>query len=357
MPGTVIILGAGATKSVDTRAPETKDLLPGVYKKIDQLGQEHFRDFLKDVFHVSPDAAAQDFPGLPMLMSLLDTALDRKQPLQANWDAARMRHAVEVGIFEVLEDVLKMAPTNNHYELLQKVYPNRGEPYVISLNYDLVIDAAMMHHSANVIANVTNYYFPNYYADIQTEFYRAAAQRFGTLLKLHGSLNWLYCTTCQHLEIGASESMKWMTVAGKALGEVAVDLKAALLTDGSECPVCKTKMRPLLITPTHMKDYRNPHLGQVWYHAERVLRQCDRAIIVGYSLPDDDVEVIYLLKRGLAHLAPKQITVVQKDDKQPALKDSETGRRYRALFGDVDWHTNNGLDGWLRIPAAAVAGS
>ena len=32
-----------------------------------------------------------------------------------------------------------------------------------------------------------------------------------------------------------------------------------------------------------------PHISQVWYEAQRVLRLADRAIFVAYSLPDDDV--------------------------------------------------------------------
>ena len=106
-------------------------------------------------------------------------------------------------------------------------------------------------------------------------------------------------------------------------------------------------MRPLLIAPTHLKDYRNPHLAQVWYEAERVLREADRAIFIGYSLPDDDVEVVYLLKRSLAHLTPDRITVVEYDLAMPSLANHAVGRRYRTLFGDgIDWRPE-GLDGWL----------
>ncbi len=68
-----------------------------------------------------------------------------------------------------------------------------------------------------------------------------------------------------------------------------------------------------MIAPTHFKDYRNPHLAQVWYEAERVLREANKVIFIGYSLPDDDVEVVYLLKRSLAHLEPECITVVEFD--------------------------------------------
>jgi hypothetical protein len=105
------------------------------------------------------------------------------------------------------------------------------------------------------------------------------------------------------------------------------------------------------VAPSHLKDYRNPHLGQVWYEAQRLLRQADRVVFVGYSLPDDDVEVVYLLKRGLAHMTdPQRITVVEycKDDPAMARDAHPVGRRYRAMFGDVDF-TAAGLDAWLAV--------
>lgn len=84
-----------------------------------------------------------------------------------------------------------------------------------------------------------------------------------------------------------------------------------------------------------------------------MLRQAARAIFIGYSLPDDDVEVVYLLKRGLVHITdPKQIIVVEycKDNQKVALGDHSVGRRYRTLFGDVDWHAD-GLEAWLNTVA------
>jgi hypothetical protein len=103
-----------------------------------------------------------------------------------------------------------------------------------------------------------------------------------------------------------------------------------------------------MVTPTHRKDYRNPHVARVWYQAERALREADRAIIIGYSLPEDDVEVAYFLKRGLARVPAKEITVVEYD--QPAhrtLREHPVGRRYRSLFGDeLDWRTD-GFAEWL----------
>jgi hypothetical protein len=174
--------------------------------------------------------------------------------------------------------------------LLQTVYPSPAEPCVISTNYDLIIDTAMMSVSETRIPEGR---LPNYRIHIRTPFYNAEGGRFGTLLKLHGSLNWLHCRTCQRMEIGASDSRRYLKVLGRLVGP---SLEQSYTPDGNPCPGCGTRLRPLLIAPTHLKDYRNPHLAQVWYEAERVLREADCAIFIGYSQPDDDVEVVYLVK-------------------------------------------------------------
>jgi hypothetical protein len=281
-------------------------------------------------------------------MSLLDTALERRQAFHPVWDTSsigEIREAIELGIFDILEDKLPKAPTNNHYQLLDKVYVSPAQPQVISTNYDLVMDTAMMSLSESRLPDGG---LPAYYCAISSDFYRNERSHFGTLLKLHGSLNWLYCKTCHRLEIGASDSRRFMKVLSRVVGP---SLEQSYRTDGSACPTCRSKLRPLLIAPTHLKDYRNPHLAQVWYEAERVLREAGRIVFIGYSLPEDDVEVIYLLKRSIAHLAPDRITVVEYDPSLPPLGAHPVGRRYRTLFGDnIDWHPE-GMDAWLPMAA------
>ena len=126
----------------------------------------------------------------------------------------------------------------------------------------------------------------------------------------------------------------------KVLNELYLDnLDGKYGCHGSPCGECGTFVRPVLITPTHLKDYRNPHISRIWYSAARALREAKRVIFIGYSMPDDDIEVVYLFKRGLAHLKPRDITVVEQAGKgNAALDASPVGRRYRALFGEqIDW--------------------
>jgi len=351
MAGTVLFLGAGATKAVG--GPMTDEILPAVFAGQAQMAGgdspetiAKLAQFLETQFHITDGLPKEHYPGLPLVMSLLDTALERREPF-ADWDVhqlTELRQAIELGTFDVLEQALMQFPTNNHYALLSTLFAAPAVPHIITTNYDLVVDTALMHlSSARQSSGV-----PNYYCGIAN--IAQAEQRFGTLLKLHGSLNWLFCRTCQRLELGATDSTRFLSRFAKIASP---DLRSSLTADGAPCGVCGTRLRPLLVAPSHLKDYRNPHLSQVWYEAQRVLRQADRVIFVGYSLPDDDVEVIYLLKRGLAHLHdPQQITVVEYCEKEPGigLTDHPVGRRYRALFGDVDW-TAAGLDAWLDTQA------
>jgi hypothetical protein len=83
-------------------------------------------------------------------MSLIDTALDRREVFHGGWDlnaVARLREAIEFDIFDVLEAALKRAPTNNHYNMLLKLFPSPQQPWVVTTNYDLIADAAMMNAS------------------------------------------------------------------------------------------------------------------------------------------------------------------------------------------------------------------
>jgi hypothetical protein len=350
MGGTVLFLGAGATKSVD--GPMTDEILPAMYAakaripagddpqgRVGQLVK-----FLETTFNVRPDLPKEQYPSLPLLMSLLDRALDRREDV-GDWDVTALtdfRAGLELGIFDVLEDALNKFRTKNHYGLLAKLFPAGAPPQVITTNYDLVVDSALMYLSRDRQSPG----LPEYHCALANLAIVPPPLRYGTILKLHGSLNWLFCRRCQRLELGATESTRFLDIFDRIAGK---DLKEAFRPDGAPCSVCDRKLLPLLVAPSHLKDYRNPHLSLVWYEAQRVLRQADKIVFIGYSLPDDDVEVVYLLKRSLAHIKnARNFTVVEYCSENPAiaLTEHSVGRRYRALFGDVDWYAG-GVDSWL----------
>jgi hypothetical protein len=351
----VIIFGAGATKAC--WGPLTNEILYDIFRSgaVPDTGNliHVLNEFLVRSFHVPEEIPKRNiahYPSLPLLLSLIDVSIDKKQPLGGWGDVDKLMHvreALEYGIFALLEHQLQNLKANSYFDLFEMLVELPHGPNVISLNYDIIADNSMMMLS--LVRNMgEKQYVPDYGIDIATEIYRQSP-KLGTLLKLHDSLNWFYCPGCHRLELGISPTSHLFFKVRETLWK-ASPLEKRYGSEAAKCTECETSVRPVLITPTHLKDYRNPHIAQVWYHAERLLRAADRAIFVGYSLPEDDVEVVYLLKRGLETLsknAPEMITVVEYDTQNRDITTHPTGLRYRSLFGDrIDWHTE-GFAEWI----------
>ncbi|UCE07974.1 MAG: hypothetical protein JSW07_08075 [bacterium] len=352
----VVILGAGATKACG--GPLTNEILPKAFQAQEIIEREEYLEdlekFLIENFHL-PEFQNErhpfHFPPLPLLMSLLDTAIDHKHNFSREWPVEkllRVRSALEYVIFAVLQYELEHIDHKYYEDFLYKFMKGTNEiPNIVSLNYDIIIDNTLIIYGENCGPGEN---FPDYGCDIATEWYNRFT-RFGKLYKVHGSLNWLYCPACHRLDVGISKSGRR---TGKVLESLYheeerenMDLEYRYTCKGSPCLDCGSNVRPVMITPTHMKDYRNPHIAQVWYNAERALKKSNRAIIIGYSLPENDVDVIYLLKRGLAHLESKYVTVIGHDKEGRDARDHPIGSRYCTIFGDeIDWHPE-GFAGWL----------
>ena len=380
--GSVFIFGAGASKDCDT--PLTNEILwhafcdenvrktlPRDSSRVGDIAE--VRDCLIDHFHVVDparrnleDARKEDFPSLTLLLSILDLSIERNRPFggsktHANGlsveDLTKRRASVEYIIFEVLDHFLAQSEHSAQRELLSSALADGDDgPHVISLNYDLIADTAICGIAQE---RKGDEYRVDYACDVLTDAYARRTKTYGKLLKLHGSLNWLFCPGCQALQIGMSttgNNIARSSMTGELCGYGALDKHYACGRSGCQaclCPYCQTPLRPVMITPSFVKDYNNPHIQRVWYEAERLLRSRKQAYIVGYSLPDDDLEVIHLLRRGLEGCESKDITVVTYPD-DPAMH-----RRYVSLFGrDIVWRPI-GFTQWMKehvqtsLPATA----
>jgi hypothetical protein len=324
-------------------------------------------EFLTDCFNVPTDKRPikkENCPSLPMLLSMLRRSVEMDQPL-GKWHGERLlkaKRAIEYTIFAVIEAALQHIPKNKqfHQNLLEPLYNRNIEPSVVSLNYDVIVDNSMFSLSEQFQGSRP----PAYHVDISTPRYRTFSKNgvYGQLFKIHGSLNWLYCEKCKRLDLFVSKGMR----TAKALDELyhSVPFDDAYSCRGTPCrnrPICDGFIGPILVTPTYIKDYDNPHIANVWREAEHAMKESDRAVIIGYSLPTDDVEVAMLLKRGLDHLPRNRITIVeyvdgdiQKHKKmRTSLENHPTGQRFRSLFGPgLDWQTT-GFEGWLLEQKAA----
>jgi hypothetical protein len=179
----VIIFGAGATK--DCGGPLTNEILPealalDVTLTLQQDALALVQRFLNENFPVlAQRQTPQDYPSLPLLLSLLDTSIDRKQPFSPGWHperVAEVRQAVEAAVFAVLDFRSPQQEVGSYLGLLQLAYPGlRPEGTVISLNYDMILDIAMFELCQQRKPDSV----PSYGCDIQTQGYQSH-ERWGS---------------------------------------------------------------------------------------------------------------------------------------------------------------------------------
>lgn len=157
--------------------------------------------------------------------------------------------------------------------------------------------------------------------------------------KLHGSLNWSYCSNCGRL---------WLKLRSK-FPPVFFEKEA------NSCHDCENvRLRRLLIMPTMLKDINNTHLKMVWHNALMDLREAERIVFIGYSFPLADFEFRYLLAKAIAGGKKKKVRVIlyppdktqgnfasQEDYRKALMKRDETAERYDNFFSGHDFKYEN----------------
>jgi hypothetical protein len=148
----------GADASYVHGAPLTNQILPYALtnpESKDDGRLEVVRRFLRDVFHVDPDAKdvrAEDYPGLVDVLSVVDMALDRRENLARGYAQERLRQvrqALEYAIFRALEHALSYQTRSDRprstatKDLVKKLDP--AHTVMISFNYDVIVDIALAH--------------------------------------------------------------------------------------------------------------------------------------------------------------------------------------------------------------------
>lgn len=289
----VIILGAGASKS--DRAPLQNELFKEFFdyyyqilkEKVWTLSEKQERviiDFFKEFWGVDiNNYQNQDvmFPTFEECLGVLDLAHFRGESLKGYTEKKvnEVRNTLIFLIAKVLDEKLRREMIH-HKDLVTRLKDEGKlkQTVFISLNYDIIIDNALIE------------LYPDYHLDYGIDFVnferrngwkRPEKNKSVPLLKVHGSLNWLYCPTCNHMELTPKE---------KSAVEAFHKAK--------KCKSCKTPMKPVVIPPTFYKDMSNPFIQEIFLKTDKVLRDAERIFICGYSFPDADMHIKYLLKRA-----------------------------------------------------------
>lgn len=309
---TCYIFGAGA--SAAEGLPGTDGLFAQAFEVLGPQFDRSVRrvwTFLERVFGIRIDGA-DSFRGLPSVdevISLVDHCVAEGQGLGHSYGPARLgrvKLALQHLLCATLDAAGDGAPTHTGpYRRFVEHLAGRGAPVgLISLNYDTLLDRAVASAGLG-----PDYGFdrPDWRPDAHTL----------VLAKLHGSLNWALCPACDRIEV----------LRGRAtMGQVT-------------CSGCgNPRLQELIVTPSLHKRYTSVQLKHVWSLAFDMLRQAERIVFVGYSLPAADMPVLHLILRAML-LQPARPAIEVINHGASAVAAVEAGRqrqvrqRFHRFFG------------------------
>lgn len=300
----------------------------------------HLAEFVNRAFDHNISAAARYWPDLEDVFTCIDLAANTGHHLGSKDEPFKLRTTRRVLLsymMWMLNDRYTAAGTqqDRSWKRLDQFFREvrLNQAAFISLNWDTVIERGL--DRAREVK-----YFDYGCGALPAVFPTAgnvvhlrdaiAVEPPVQVVKIHGSVNWLYCDNCRQLywfspESAREVSLQLLTkIEAKNLGISQV---------GCGKWICKNCQRvPLttrLATFRYLKALDFPMFERSWQTAESLLRSAEKWVFIGYSLPAADYEFKYLLKRvQLARAHPPRFVVITGGSHP-----SETYRNYQRFFG------------------------
>ncbi len=329
-PGTrdvVFVFGAGA--SYAEGAPLRTDILPMILDRPDRelrrsAAHQVVARFLRDNFVW--DRELMVYPSFEEVFGFLDYFIQKNESLSRNYPPSVIVEIKEALIKLTHHAISSSTPAASRvYRLFwEAVNRHNHNVSVITLNYDTCIDDAFLHMFPRNMyldyrLDLANYDYSdevearNWWVNprepiLCLEHMLPVAIK---VIKLHGSLNWKYCSCCnQVLLTPFDKSIDLGLPAGPdASGQPGLAWPRCT-RDGSE-------YHTLLVPPSHLKDLTHPVISSLFIEASRELRRARKVVFVGYSLPESDVHLRAILKKSLR---PQTEVIVINPDSSPAMR-------------------------------------
>ena len=360
---TVYVLGAGA--SAEAGVPLTKKLL----KLLDRRsGDSELSRFIKRFgFKNAKERSIQD------LINFVNSCVRDNQPLDSDFTIDELRalrnvitiqlsfvigeaskNGDKVQLPEEADDQLgaKELRLPSHFRrFVRKLRTRRrgiarrlaAGDVVVSTNYDINIDAALYElvyadetgaeRDGSQLSDV--YLGSMEFRDPYTDEYALSnAKATVDLLKLHGSLNWLYCPRCMRIFVAAfGFSVRYLA-----------DLKDKGTEDERTCFCGYHPLEVVIIAPSSTQEIANLHLRSIWLNAYKALEAADNIVICGYSLPPEDLAIRSLFHRALDARHGKSLTVKVID---PNAANGQLKDRFVRLFGQDVRFVEKKFSAWV----------
>lgn len=358
---TTIFLGAGASASEG--APMQNKLFLNYFKTIigkkdDQLSEmnSELKNFFIKMFNIDFNVSEKqlqmvDFPTFEEALGVLDLAEARNESFKdfsnlniqsGSGKLKRLRLYLTLLMAKTIHDNL-FESKKVHSRLVRNLINNGTllNTVFISTNYDILID--------NALANS----YPNYDLDYGVDFinfnepdnWSKPLHNIVPLYKIHGSLNWLYCPTCNNLRLTPKEK-----------GIITLINENQYLENTATCRRCETVYSPIIVPPTFYKDFTNVFLNLVWNKAEQELLNTNHIIFCGYSFPEADMHIKYLIKRIQKNRNNQRIkfSVINNHSGKIDEVKKEEKNRYQRFLGKSVNYTKYSFEEFARNPELVI---
>lgn len=305
MSSTIYLLGAGASAASEFKLPLMKGFfelsITAKYGNLSHYITKYFNNFLTDDINVEE------------LITHVDISLEKYKYSDFEIHTACQKELLNY-ITERLQ-IPERAPCKYHQMLFNKIHKTKDS--VLTLNYDCIFEQSIYNSEGEQI-NPLSYLgrslglldYSQYTVVTKETFDRAAYQE-GFYIKLHGSVDWLYCpnTIC----------MNHQNFQVYPFWHEERDRKQ----QGEPCDICGYPLQSVIVMPTMKKTFDNyPKLGFLWETAFKKLKESEKLILIGTSLSVSDYYLTWLIREASVGKVNFKVEVVNKF-KEPARRAKE----------------------------------
>lgn len=189
-------------------------------------------------------------------------------------------------LFGLLTSTMISASPNSTHDAIVEFIKGHKNTSIITTNYDGCMDEAILRNGMRLKGTIGSESEENNPDAIQ-------------LIKMHGSINWAYCDSCQ----GVREFDL-------------LELKETYENDKLSYPVmgicknCGGLRRPLLVPPLSFKFLMFPNLIDIWNSASQSIEEADYLIVVGYSFSEADTYITKIISRSMSMNENQKMIIV-----------------------------------------------
>jgi len=310
------LLGAGA--SAPSGIPTVDKLLSELWKRARKIGRKDLDKLAKwcdernitNIEDLLTAAYISKFTATNRaITSLLDYFLfsrrreleeEEKEYLVTRRRRALITSEIDVSSISFLQDTLQTlfglltgfmisaSPNATHNAIVNFIKDHKNSS-IITTNYDGCMDESILRNKMHLKGTIGS----------ESEVNKPDAVQ---LIKMHGSINWAYCDSCQVVrEFDLLE-----------LKETYEKDKLSFPVIGI-CKNCGGLRRPLLVPPLSFKFLMFPNLVDIWNSANQSIEEAGYLIVVGYSFSEADTYITKIISRSISMNKNQKMIIVNTD--------------------------------------------